>query len=262
MAGVVVNKGPNATKFNIGAEVYGNVQDFDVDTGKLKQYGSLTQYVVVAEKVVALKPHNLSFEEAACLPVACQTAVEGFKNGGFRPGQSIFVVGGAGGVGSVVVQLAKHCLGASRVVASCSTKKLEFVRALGADAVMDYTTTKYEEVDEKFDFVFDSVGESIKSAVVAKEDAPVIDIAWPPTNTRAISSSLTVSGEILEKLRPYIEGGKLKAVIDPTGPYRFEDVIQAFAYIETGRAWGKVVISSFPSETPENMLQNGEVVHV
>lgn len=90
-------------------------------------------------------------------------------------------------------------------------------------------------------------GDCKNSFVVAKYNAPIVDITWPPSHPRAVYSSLTVSGEILEKLRPYIESGKLKAQIDPTGPYKFKDVIEAFRYLETGRARGKVVISAFPS---------------
>lgn len=90
-------------------------------------------------------------------------------------------------------------------------------------------------------------GDCKNSFVVAKDNAPIVDITWPPSIPRAIYSSLTVSGEILEKLRPFIESGKLKAQIDPTGPYKFEDVIEAFRYLETGRVRGKVVISAFPS---------------
>lgn len=84
--------------------------------------------------------------------------------------------------------------------------------------------------------------------MVAKDNAPIIDITWPLSNPKAIYSGLTVSGDILEKLRPYLESGKLKAVIDPTGPYHFADVVEAFRYLETGRARGKVVISAFPSQ--------------
>lgn len=81
--------------------------------------------------------------------------------------------------------------------------------------------------------------------MVAKEGAPVIDITWPPSNPRARFSSLTASGEVLAKLRPCLESGKVKAVVDPTGPFHFSDAISAFGYIETGRAWGKVVVSHF-----------------
>lgn len=248
MAGIVVDIAPGVSKFKVGDELYGNIQDFNAPE-KLKQLGTLAEYVAVEESLVSLKPGNLSFEEAASLPLALQTALEGFEIANFRAGQSIFVVGGGGGVGTLVVQLAKHCFGASRVVATCSTSKVEFVKSLGADMVVDYTTTKYEEIAEKFDFVYDTIGDSINSFVVAEEDAPVVDITWPPANPKAKFSSLTVRGEILERVRPYLESGKIKAVIDPTGPYHFNDVIEAFRHLETGRARGKVVVSSFPTKT-------------
>ncbi|KAI3444664.1 hypothetical protein Pfo_001329 [Paulownia fortunei] len=259
MAGVVVAKGDDASKFQVGDEVYGNIQNFRAE-GKLKQLGSLAQFIVVEENLVAVKPKSLSFEEAASLPVAVQTAVEGFKTADFKEGQSVFIVGGAGGVGTLAVQLAKHLYKASSVTATTSTGKVEFVKSLGADRVVDYTKTRYEEVEEKYDLVYDTIGDSRNSYVVAKEDAPVIDITWPPSNPRARHSSLTVSGEILEKLRPYLESGKLKAVVDPTGPFHFSNVIKAFGYIETGRARGKVVISPFSSSqylTSEPCNTNG-----
>jgi hypothetical protein len=90
-------------------------------------------------------------------------------------------------------------------------------------------------------------GDCKNSFVVAKDEAPIVDITWPPSHPRAVYSSLTVSGDDLEKLRPYLENGKLKALIDPTGPYTFGDVIEAFRHLETGRAKGKVVIFPFPS---------------
>ncbi|GMH00569.1 hypothetical protein Nepgr_002408 [Nepenthes gracilis] len=246
MAGVVVAKGELVAQFNIGDEVYGNIQDFNAE-GKLKQLGTLAQFVAVEERLVATKPINLSFEEAASLPLALQTAVEGFVTAGFKKGQTIFIVGGAGGCGSLAVQLAKHVYGASKVVATCSTPKVEFVKSLGADEVVDYLKTTYDEIKETYDFVYDTVGDSKRSYVVAKEGAPIVDITWPPSHPRAVYSSLTVSGEILEMLRPYFEAGKLKPAIDPAGPFSFmTGVVEAFRHLETGRARGKVVISSFP----------------
>ncbi|KAK4483425.1 hypothetical protein RD792_010612 [Penstemon davidsonii] len=245
MAGTVIAKGQNVTKFKIGDEVYGNIQNFKVE--KLKQLGTLAQFIVVEENLVAIKPKNLSFEKAASLPVAIQTAVEGFKIANFKEGGSIFIVGGAGGVGSLVVQLAKQFYKASLVTATTSTGKVDFVKGLGADKVVDYTKTGYEEVEEKYDLVYDTIGDSKNSYVVAKENGRVIDITWPPSNSRAIYSGLTVSGEILENLNPYLESGKLKAVIDSTSPFHFNNVIKAFGYLETGRARGKVVISSISS---------------
>ncbi|PIN01447.1 Zinc-binding oxidoreductase [Handroanthus impetiginosus] len=241
MAGVVVAKGEDIKKFKVGDEVYGNIQNFKENM--LKQLGTLAEFILVEENLVAIKPKNLSLLEAASLPVAVQTAVEGFKTAGFEEGQSAFIVGGAGGVGTVAFQIAKKLYNASLVVATTSTGKVEFVKSLGADKVVDYTKTRYEEIEEKYDLVYDTIGDSRNSYVVAKEDAPVIDITWPPSNPRALHSGLTVSGEILEKLRTYLESGKLRAVVDPTGPFSFYDVIKAFGYLETGRARGKIVVS-------------------
>ncbi|KAL8148604.1 2-methylene-furan-3-one reductase-like [Apium graveolens] len=252
MAGVVTEKGDSVLDFDIGDEVYGNIQDFCMD--EVKQLGTLAEFIVVEEHLVALKPKKLSFEEAASLPVAVQTAIQGFRTAGFKEGQSVFVVGGAGGVGSLVVQLAKYLFGASKVVATTSTTKVKFVKSLGADMVVDYTKTGYQEINEKYDFVYDTVGDSINSSVVAKDHAPIVDITWPPSNPRAIHSGLTVSREILGKLGPYLESGVLKAVIDPAGPFHFSNVPQAFGYLETGRAKGKVVISSFPRQQPSFSL--------
>ncbi|KAL0464680.1 UNVERIFIED_CONTAM: 2-methylene-furan-3-one reductase [Sesamum latifolium] len=248
MAGVVVAKGDGVLRFDVGDEVYGNIQNFKAE-GKLKQLGSLAEFVVLEEELVAVKPKNVSFEEAASFPVAVQTAVEGFKTAGFKEGQSVFIVGGAGGVGTSALQLAKQFYKASVVTATTSTGKVDFLKGLGADKVVDYTKTRYVEVEEKYDLVFDTIGDSRKSYVVAKEDAPVIDITWPPSNPRAQHTSLTVSGKILEELRPYLESRKLKAVIDPSSPFPFTSVIEAFGHLETGRARGKVVISPVVSSS-------------
>lgn len=161
MAGVVVQKGSGVTKFDIGDEVYANIQDSSSEDGRLKQLGTLAEYIAVEENLVAKKPENISFEEAASLPLAVQTAMEGFKTGGFKEGQTIFIVGGAGGVGTLAVQLAKQFYEASLVVATTSTAKVEFVKSLGADKVVDYTKTRYEEVEDKFDLLYDTIGMKI-----------------------------------------------------------------------------------------------------
>lgn len=153
-----MGKGSRVAKLEVGDQVYGNIQNFN-EPEKLKKLGTLAEYVAVEEQHVALKPSQLSFEEAASLPLALQTAIEGFKNAKFKEGDSVFVVGGAGGVGTLVVQLAKQHFGAFKVVATCSTSKVEFVKSLGADMVVDYTTTKYQDIEEKFDFVYDTIGQ-------------------------------------------------------------------------------------------------------
>ncbi|OIT19867.1 2-methylene-furan-3-one reductase [Nicotiana attenuata] len=166
MAGIMVGKGDSASRFEIVDEVYGNIQNFTKD--KIKQLGTLAEFIVVEEELVARKPKNVSFEEAASLPVALQTAIEGFKTVGYKKGQSVFIVDGAGGVGSLVIQLAKQLYGASFVTATTSTTKVEFVKSLGADNVVDYTQTRYEDIKEKYDLVYDTIGDSKNSYVVGR----------------------------------------------------------------------------------------------
>ncbi|KAG5529253.1 hypothetical protein RHGRI_029825 [Rhododendron griersonianum] len=170
MAGVVMEKGSGVTKFDIDDEVYANIQDSSSEDGRLKQLGTQAEYIVVEENLVAKKPENISFEEAASLPLAVQTAMEGCKTGGFKEGQTIFEVGGAGGVGTLAVQLAKHFYEASLVVATTSTAKVEFVRSLGAGKVVDYTKTRYEEVEDKFDLLYDTIGYIAMYATLASRD--------------------------------------------------------------------------------------------
>ncbi|KAK7294227.1 hypothetical protein RJT34_17114 [Clitoria ternatea] len=256
MAGVVIGQGIDVTQVDIGNEVFGNIQDFN-SIEKLKQVGTLAQFIVVEERLVARKPESLSFEEAASLPLAVQTAVEGFRTVNFMKGQTIFVVGGAGGVGTLVIQLAKYVYGASYVVATTSTPKVKFVKQLGADKVVDYTKIKYEDIEEKFDFLYDTIGDCKKYVVVAKDNAAIVDITWPPSHPRAVYSSLTVSRKSLEKLIPYLKSRELKPMIDPTGPYPFDNVIEAFQYVETGRARGKVVVSCFPLQDPHSNILSG-----
>jgi len=240
-AGVVVEVGDGVSKFKNGDEVYTDIHNFTA--GKPKQWGTVAQYTVVEEDLVAPKPKNLSFEEAASLPLALLTAQQGFDIAKFEKGQTVFIVGGAGGVGSLAIQLARHVYGASRIVSTASSGKLGFVKSLGADLVIDYTQQSYDQVTEKFDFVFDTIGDSTKSHVVAKEEAKVLDIASFQPHPRVQFFLVSPSAHNLEKLQPYIEGEKLKPVIDPKSPYSFSEVIEAFKHQESGRAKGKIVIS-------------------
>ncbi|XP_057866467.2 2-methylene-furan-3-one reductase [Cryptomeria japonica] len=241
VAGIVADVGEGVSKFKKGDEVYGDIQDFTV--GNPKQVGTLAEFTVAEEHLLALKPSNLSFEEAASLPLALLTALQAFDTVDFQKGQSVFIVGGAGGVGTLAIQLAKHVFEASRIVSTCSAGKAEFVKSLGADLVVDYTKQSYEQVDEKFDFVFDTIGESFKSHVVAKEGGKIVDIASFPPHSSAVSMIVKPQGSNLERLGKYIRSGKLKPVIDPKSPYAFSDVVEAFKHLESARARGKIVIS-------------------
>ncbi|ONI19549.1 hypothetical protein PRUPE_3G284500 [Prunus persica] len=189
VAGVVVKLGSQARKFKAGMKYIG--------LSMSKKIGSLAEYTAMEETLLAVKPKNLSFAEAASPPVAIETAYEGLERAQIFAGKSILVLGGAGDVGTHVIQ---HVFGVSRVAATASTKKLDSLRSLGADLAIDYTKDNFEELPEKFDVVYDAV-----------ETQPLLG-----------------------------ECGKVKAVIDPNGPYPFPNTLEAFAYLEaSSRAIGK-----------------------
>uniref|UniRef100_A0A0V0HY14 Putative quinone oxidoreductase-like protein, chloroplastic-like n=1 Tax=Solanum chacoense TaxID=4108 RepID=A0A0V0HY14_SOLCH len=243
VAGVVVKVGSQVKELKEGDEVYGDIHEKALDGPK--QFGSLAEYTAVEEKLVALKPKNLSFTEAAALPLAIETAYEGLEKAGFSSGKSILVLGGAGGVGSLVIQLAKHVFGASKVAATSSTGKLELLKSLGADLAIDYTKENFEDLPDKFDVVYDSVGQGEKAVKAVKEGGSVVVLtgAVTPPGFRFV---VTSNGEMLKNLNPYLESGKVKPVIDPKGPFPFDKVVDAFSHLETGRATGKVVIYPIP----------------
>eukprot|EP00897_Mesotaenium_endlicherianum_P008634 jgi/Mesen1/779/ME000110S_11045 len=239
-AGVVVKVGSGVTKFQVGDEVYADVSEHALD--RPRQSGTLAQYVAAEQKLVALKPKNLTFAEAAGLPLAILTANEGFERANLQEGQSVLIIGGAGGVASLAIQIAKKVYKAGHVAATASAQKVEFVRGLGADRVIDYTKEKYENLPERYDFVFDTIGEGERSVKAAKEGG-VVAVLTGPAPEPAFRFVLTSSGEKLEKLNPYLESGDIKPLVDPKGPFAFADVKAAFAYLETGKAVGKVVVS-------------------
>ncbi|PON52526.1 Alcohol dehydrogenase superfamily, zinc-type [Parasponia andersonii] len=225
VAGVVVKVGSQAKKFNVGDEVYGDINESAIE--KPKNFGTLAEYTAAEERVLALKPKSLSFAEAASLPLAIETAYEGLERVEFSAGQSILVLGGAGGVGTLVIQVA----------ATASSGKLELLRSLGADLAIDYTKDNFEELPEKFDVVYDNAGQAKRGLKAVKEGGKVV----------AIVRSAPPTGSILEKLEPYLESGKVKAVIDPKGQFPFSKTLEAyFSYLETSRATGKLVIYPIP----------------
>ncbi|KAF3444662.1 hypothetical protein FNV43_RR14355 [Rhamnella rubrinervis] len=235
VAGVVVKLGSQVKKFKEGDEVYGDTLE---RVEELKQFGTLAEYTATEERLLALKPNNLSFVEAASLPLAIETAYQGLERAELSAGKSVLVLGGAGGVGTLAVQLAKQVFGASRVAATASTAKLELLRSLGADLAIDYTKQNLEELPEKFDVVFDGVGEGEKAVKTVKGGGKVLSIV-PPSAPPIIAFQLTSTATILEKLKPYLESGKVKPVLDPKSPFPFPKTAEAFSHLETFRAIGK-----------------------
>ncbi|XVF02457.1 hypothetical protein REPUB_Repub04eG0176900 [Reevesia pubescens] len=243
VSGVVVKIGNQVKELKEGDEVYGNINEKPLEGPK--QFGSLAEYTAVEEKLLALKPNNLDFAQAAGLPLAIETAYEGLERTGFSAGKSILVLNGAGGVGSLVIQLAKQVFGASRVAATSSTGKLELLKSLGVDLAIDYTNDSFENLPEKFDVVYDAIGQCDRAVKAVKEGGSVVALtgAVTPPGFRFV---VTSNGEVLKKLNPYLESGKVKPVVDPKGPFSFAQVAEAFSYIETNRAVGKVVIHPIP----------------
>ncbi|GKV22875.1 hypothetical protein SLEP1_g32692 [Rubroshorea leprosula] len=243
VAGVVVKVGSQVKELKEGDEVYGNINEKALEGPK--QFGSFAEYTAVEEKLLALKPKNIDFVQAAGLPLAIETAYEGLERTGFSEGKSILVLNGAGGVGSLVIQLAKHVFGASKVAATASTGKLEFVKSLGAELAIDYTKENFEDLPEKFDVVYDAIGQCDRAVKAVKEGGSVVALtgAVTPPGFRFV---VTSNGEVLKKLNPYLESGKVKPVVDPKGPFPFSQVAEAFSYIETNHATGKVVIHPIP----------------
>ncbi|EXC20278.1 Quinone oxidoreductase-like protein [Morus notabilis] len=244
VAGVVVKVGRQVKKLKVGDEVYGDINENGLENPK--QFGTLAEYTAAEERVLALKPKNLSFVEAASLPMAVGTAYEGLERAQLSDGKSLLVLGGAGGVGTQVIQLAKHVFGASKVAATSSMGKLEFLRSLGADLAIDYTKENVEDIEEKFDVVYDAVGQSERAVKAAKDGGKIVTIVVGPVTPPAFTFVLNSTGSILEKLKPYLESGKVKPVIDSKGQFPFAKIVEAFSYLETSRASGKVVVYPIP----------------
>ena len=243
VAGVVVKVGSQVKDFKVGDEVYGDVNEKALEGPK--QFGSLAEYTAVEEKLLAPKPKNLDFAQAASLPLAIETAYEGLERTGFSPGKSILVLNGSGGVGSLVIQLAKQVFGASRVAATSSTRNLDLLKSLGADLAIDYTKENFEDLPEKFDVVYDAIGQCDRAVKAVKEGGSVVALtgAVTPPGFRFV---VTSNGAVLRKLNPYLESGKVKPIVDPKGPFSFDKLAEAFSYLETNRATGKVVIHPIP----------------
>jgi NADPH:quinone reductase-like Zn-dependent oxidoreductase len=243
VAGQVEAVGGGVTGFRPGDEVYANLLDHG--------YGGFAEYVAVPVAVVSLKPANLSFEEAAAVPMAAVTALQGLRHHGeIQPTQQVLINGASGGVGSFAVQIAKSY--GPEVTAVTSTGNLDLVRSLGADHVVDYTTTDFVRGGRRYDRILDTVGNrsvpDLKRALAEGGKAAVTGFT---SVAKLLGVSLRggkdiaqvqahVSAKDLELLSALIEAGKVRPQIDRR--YRFADIPAAIAYLEQGRARAKVVV--------------------
>jgi NADPH:quinone reductase-like Zn-dependent oxidoreductase len=251
MAGQVEAVGRAVTRFRPGDEVYAFVLA-----------GGFAEYARVPENVLGHKPANLSFEEAAAVPLAALTALQGLRDHGrVQPGQRVLIIGASGGVGTFAVQLAK--LFGAEVTGVCSTRNLELVRSLGADHVIDYTREDFAGNGRRYDLVFQLAGTrspaAIRRALIPKGrlilssgessgrwvgpmDRIVKAAALSPFVPQTLAPfEAKQSRDDLQVLKDLIEAGKLTPVIDRTYPLR--ETPEALRYLEKGHARGKVVIT-------------------
>ena len=243
VAGQVEAVGSGATRFKPGDEVYANLLDHG--------YGGFAEYASVPVDVMSLKPANLSFEEAAAVPMAAVTALQGLgHHGELQPTQKVLINGASGGVGSFAVQLAKAY--GAEVTAVTSTRNLDLVGSLGADHVVDYTTTDVVGGGRRYDRILDTVGNrSVPDLRGALAEGGKAAVTGFTSVAKLLGVSLRggkdvaqvqahVTTKDLELLSELIEAGKVRPLIDRR--YRFADIPAAIAYLEQGRARAKVVV--------------------
>jgi NADPH:quinone reductase-like Zn-dependent oxidoreductase len=249
VAGTIEAVGPAVSRFSVGDEVYGVAP------------GSFAEYAVTPEDKLARKPAGISFEEAAVVPVSGQTALTALTTGRIEAGQHVLVIGASGGVGSYAVQLAK-AFGAE-VTGVASTPKLDLVRALGADHVIDYLHDDFAETGARYDLIIDIAGRPSLSrlrraltptgtaVITGGEDGGGLS-GGMNRQFRALILSLFVRqrltffvnkerGSDLERLTALIEAGKVTPSIDQT--YPLDQVPDAMRHLEAGKARGKVAIT-------------------
>jgi len=264
VAGVIIKVGKNVKKFKVGDEVYARVRDHRI--------GTFAEFIAINEADAALKPKNISMEEAASIPLVALTAwqvlVEKAK---IKKGEKVFIQAGSGGVGTIAIQLAKH-LGAT-VATTASAKSFDLLEKLGADIVIDYKNSDFENRLSNYDVVLNSQDKETleKSLRILKSGGKLISISGPPTPDFAkeikapwfvkiilslLSSGIRkkakvknvdysflfmkADGEQLNEITKLIEAGIIEPVLDKVFP--FDKTNEALSYVESGRAKGKVVI--------------------
>jgi NADPH:quinone reductase-like Zn-dependent oxidoreductase len=244
IAGEVEAVGSGVTRFKPGDEIYANLLDHG--------FGGFAEFVSVPVDVMALKPPNLSYEEAAAVPMAAVTALKGLDHHGeIRPEQKILINGATGGVGSFAVQIAKSF--GPEVTGVTSTRNIDLVRSLGADHVLDYTTTDFVQNGRRYDLILDTVGNrslsDLRRGLAIGGKAAVTGFT-SVGNLLAVSLrggkdvaqvQAHVSAKDLEVLSELILAGKVRPYVDRR--YPFAEVPAAIAYVEQGHARGKVVVS-------------------
>ncbi|SFC43027.1 2-desacetyl-2-hydroxyethyl bacteriochlorophyllide A dehydrogenase [Bacillus sp. OV322] len=243
-AGTVDSIGSGVTDFKPGDRVFAR----PATTNR----GTYAEYVAVDDILVAKIPDNVSFEEAASIPLAGLTAYQAlFDFGEVKEDDKVLIHAGAGGVGSLAIQLAKNA--GAYVATTAGTQNVEFMKSLGADEVIDYKKQDFDKILHDYDFVLDSMGGEIqeKSFSVLKEGGKMPSLVSEPDKEiaekkkiKAASIWLNPNGQQLEELAKLMEEGKLKAIIGETFPLSAEGIRQAHEKSESHHAKGKIVIKA------------------
>lgn len=226
VAGVIEETGSAVTAFKKGDPVFASCGF---------RFGGYAEYTCLkVSDLIAVKPANMRFEEAAAVPIGGLTALRFLKQAGIKAGDKVLIYGASGSVGSFAIQIAK-AMGAA-VTAVCSTANLDLVKKLGAEQVIDYTKLDYSSVKERFDIVFDAVGKTSSSAgkKILKPEGRFVTVKKNPKSAK----------NDLLYLKELIEAGKLISVIDRR--YTLETIREAHAYAESFRKKGNVVVNIIP----------------
>ncbi|MCW8796690.1 MAG: NAD(P)-dependent alcohol dehydrogenase [Chlorobium sp.] len=249
VSGVIEKVGKQVTGFKPGDEVMGDAAD--------SGFGAFAEYVTVNSKVIVPKPVNLSYEKTATLPLAACTALSGLKKGNIQPGQNVLIVGSTGSVGPFAVQIAKSF--GAEVTAVCSGKKAGFVRSMGADHIIDYTTEDFRDNDNAYDLVlgiagthsmsdfkkkltptgtYVNIGGSMKQFSNAFTTGPLLYLF----SRQKFSILMYMADQkTLQEVKKMAEEGTIKPTITKT--FSLDQISDAYSYYESGHAAGKIVIT-------------------
>lgn len=228
LSGVVEAVGKGVTRFKVGDQVFASTLT--------ENFGGYAEYKCLPEKaMMVIKPVNLTYEEAAALPIGATTALRLLRKGNTLAsvrGQKVLIYGASGSVGTYAIQLAKYF--GAEVTGVCSTSNLELVKSLGADHVSDYTKEDFSATEERYDIIYDTLGKLPKSQA-AKLLAPNgTFVSMASLSTKEGMDNLIFIKELVEK-------GEIKAVIDRR--YPLENMVEAHRYMDTGRKKGNIVIT-------------------
>lgn len=225
LAGEVEAIGKNVTRFKVGDQVFASTLT--------ENFGGYAEYKCLPEKaMMVIKPNNVTYAEAAAMPIGATTALRMLRKGNIKRGQRVLIYGASGSVGTYAIQLAKYF--GAEVTGVCSTSNLEMVKSLGADHVIDYKKEDFSATEERYDVIYDTVGKLSKSQATKLLAPNGIFVSMAKLDTKENMDNLIFIKELIEK-------GEIKAVIDRS--YPLEKMVEAHSYMDTGRKKGNIVIT-------------------